>query len=248
MFRRDAFSVAGAQLALDFCCAPEDFAPGRMTFTQYVPQDGRRMFDDAPWALKICAFGGGAVFTGEPGLISALKARFEHAAPEWLFDSGDFSELENILCLHGAVPYRCHLFFLPGGETPALPLPEKVRVFEQDELEQFRGTVWGEEALAFDALAPDMLAVAACQGEEIIGMAGASADSDAMWQIGVSVLPEHRGRGIASGLTAALARETALRGKIPFYGTAMSHIASQNVALRAGFIPAWAEYTARAKK
>ena len=30
-------------------------------------------------------------------------------------------------------------------------------------------------------------------------------------------------------------------GKLPFYGTAMSHIASQRVALNAGFYPAWTE-------
>ena len=31
------------------------------------------------------------------------------------------------------------------------------------------------------------------------------------------------------------------RGKLPFYGTSMSHIASQRVALGAGFVPAWSE-------
>ena len=42
-------------------------------------------------------------------------------------------------------------------------------------------------------------------------------------------------------LTALLAREVERRGALPFYGTAMSHIASQKVALRAGFEPAWTE-------
>lgn len=31
------------------------------------------------------------------------------------------------------------------------------------------------------------------------------------------------------------------RGKVPFYGTVESHINSQNIAVNAGFFPAWAE-------
>ncbi len=31
------------------------------------------------------------------------------------------------------------------------------------------------------------------------------------------------------------------RGRLLYYGTSMGHIASQKVALGAGFVPAWAE-------
>ena len=49
-------------------------------------------------------------------------------------------------------------------------------------------------------------------------------------------------------LTALLAREVERRGALPFYGTSMSHIASQRVALRAGFVPAWTELYAEPVK
>ena len=60
-------------------------------------------------------------------------------------------------------------------------------------------------------------------------------------QIGVNVLPEHRGRGLAVRLTALLKDALLDRGVVPFYGTALSHTASLNVARRAGLRPAWAE-------
>ena len=72
-------------------------------------------------------------------------------------------------------------------------------------------------------------------------MAGASADSPQLWQLGVNVLPEMRGRGIGAALIARLKNAVIARGKLPYYGTAVSHIASQRVAVKAGFLPAWAE-------
>ena len=76
---------------------------------------------------------------------------------------------------------------------------------------------------------------------EILGMAGASADSDVMWQIGIDVMPESKGRNLGPFITILLKREILKRGKIPYYGTVESHIQSQKVAVKSGFVPYWAE-------
>jgi predicted GNAT family acetyltransferase len=91
-----------------------------------------------------------------------------------------------------------------------------------------------------------VLGVAALRKGEIVGMAGASADSPTMWQIGINVEPACRGEGLASLLVTLLKNEILKRGVLPFYGTALSHIASQRTALVAGFLPAWAELVAEA--
>jgi predicted GNAT family acetyltransferase len=70
-------------------------------------------------------------------------------------------------------------------------------------------------------------------------MAGASADGAQMWQIGVDVLPAFRNHGLAAYLVNTLTAAILHRGKIPYYGTAPSNIASQRVAHRAGYAPAW---------
>jgi len=62
-----------------------------------------------------------------------------------------------------------------------------------------------------------------------------------MWQIGIDVLPEYRGRSIGTNLVTILKDEILKRGKIPFYGTVESHFLSQNIAVSAGFFPVWAE-------
>ena len=92
--------------------------------------------------------------------------------------------------------------------------------------------------------APDRIGIAAVLNGEIIGMAGASEDSPLMRQIGINVLPDFRGKGIAEYLVTALKNMILDEGYLPFYGTSMSHLASQRVALSAGFRPAWTELTA----
>ena len=83
--------------------------------------------------------------------------------------------------------------------------------------------------------------MAAVREGEILGMAGASADSPDMWQIGINVDTNARGCGIGTILVTLLKNEILKRGKLPYYGTAFSHLASQRVALSSGFEPMWAE-------
>ncbi|WP_442871469.1 GNAT family N-acetyltransferase [Caproiciproducens sp.] len=91
----------------------------------------------------------------------------------------------------------------------------------------------------------DALAVAAYDRGKLIGLAGCSADCEAMWQIGVDVLPEYRRKGVASALTSRLAIEAIHRGKVPFYCAAWSNIRSVRNAIKSGFRPTWIEMTAK---
>ena len=82
---------------------------------------------------------------------------------------------------------------------------------------------------------------------ELVGLAGCSADTKLFWQIGIDVLPEWRGKGIASSLVKLLKNEVFKRGAIPFYGTSLSNLGSWNVALSSGFYPAWVEIATKEK-
>ena len=86
---------------------------------------------------------------------------------------------------------------------------------------------------------PDVLAVSAWSGERLVGMAGASDDCEMLWQVGVDVLPDWRERGLAAALVSQLSSAVLQRGKIPYYGTSSSNLASQRTAYRVGYFPAW---------
>ena len=86
-----------------------------------------------------------------------------------------------------------------------------------------------------------MIGAGAWKDGRFLGMAGASADSPTMWQIGINVDPAAKGLGIGPTLVAILKNEILDLGILPYYGTSVSHINSQRVAQKAGFIPAWTE-------
>ena len=77
----------------------------------------------------------------------------------------------------------------------------------------------------------------------LLAVSGATANSDLMWEMGVNSFAEGKRYGKAT--LAALTNEITRLGKVPFYGTALSHLASQNLALRAGLVPVFAELTTR---
>lgn len=162
---------------------------------------------------------------------------------DWFCEFSNLRILDNKLSDYKRKIDDTHIFFLPDADADAAAAEPDfpVRWFEREELKG-----WGEEtpfsnALCFSQYMPDMLAAAAMDGGKMIGLAGATADCETMWQVGVDVLPEYRNRGLAVKLTALLRQEILRRGKIPFYGTNESHSISRYVAVKAGFLPAWTE-------
>ena len=237
--------VLRRQLALDYCCSPEDVTDSRHHFSVLRPLEGQRRFkDDETCPLKVAAVNGKLLFAGRTDVITYCRDHYEKTPGEWFMEGSQIAELDEALRAFGCRVRAAHPFFIRTAPESVPELPFEVRWFEGEEILQFRGDGRFGNAYAFQTFAPDMLGAAALRGGKMIAMAGASADSPFLWQIGIDVLPEARGLGIAPWLTAQLANAVLERGRVPFYGTALSHIASQRTALRAGFLPAWAELIA----
>lgn len=167
---------------------------------------------------------------------------------EWA-SMGQFSNLiSEITSKYGYEIKDQHHFYLPTGcnwispdEMEEMKAKYTLKWYEKDDLEIFRGDSRFTAALSFVDSAPDMICLTAEKDGVILGMSGVSADSDIMWQIGIDVLKEARGQNLGPFLTILMKEEVLRRGKLPFYGTAESHIQSQKVGLKSGFFPAWYE-------
>ena len=121
-------------------------------------------------------------------------------------------------------------YFLPEPSKQPLPVPDhlQIRLLYEDELLQLYPDKRFPMALGYTRTEPkkDVIAAVGYLGSEIVGVAGASDDCETMWQVGIDVLPTFRGRGYARALVDTLTREIMRLGKVPFYCTAWSNIAS----------------------
>lgn len=136
-------------------------------------------------------------------------------------------------------------YFLPNVEkVERLSCGYELRVLGQEDFSCLYLPEWGN-ALCAERKERDVLGVGAYDGERLIGLAGCSADCEAMWQIGVDVLPEYRKKGIAAAMTSNLAVEILQRDKVPFYCCAWSNVRSARNAVKCGFSPAWVEMTVK---
>ena len=234
--------ILARQLALDYCLSPEEVTDQNNHFTVYEPREGRRLFQmDQELYLKICIVNGKILFSGRPDILQWCREQYEDSGAEWFFEPKNLRKMNARFLQDGYQIETAHPFYIGPEITPVDTAGWDLRWFEQEEILQFKDDPRFDEAYAFDPAAPDMLGVSAVEEGEYLGTAGASADSDTMWQIGIIVDEKRRKKGLGTLLTTVLKNEVLKRGKLPFYGHSMAHIASQRVGLGAGFIPSWWE-------
>lgn len=244
--KRKAFRLAYRQLALEFGCAPEAFMRPGLTLTRAAFRPGARGTIRKDPMMLMAGTGNSVVIAADDrlrGLVEELAGKVNGI--HRLFEYPALKAIDAKLNEYGRALWGTEHFFLPGGPLRELALPEEFqyRWFDADTVgefypnERFRMALGAEHNPA----RPDMIALAALDGGKIAGVAGASADTETMWQIGIDVVEEYRGHGLGAGLVSALSREIEKRGKLPFYGTAVGNLHSQAIAVRCGFVPAWVE-------
>lgn len=156
--------------------------------------------------------GNGVVITANEVLHPFLKEftgdteRFKH--PYWLF------ELPHLLCIERELnKYDYTLsstfhMFLPGKPHKArvMPCAFTLKWFDKTSVKTLYPNTDFPNALSEkeNPDRPDVLALAAYDGDEIAALAGASADTDALWQVGIDVKERYRGHGLGTTLVSLL--------------------------------------------
>ena len=245
MDNREILKIAMEQSARDLNCDANDFVKAENVYAVSVLRDDARRYLKLPFFCQMASYGNNVVASGDPAFLPEIKKYLDKFTWYHCFETPNLHVLDQLLAPHGHKVCFMAEYFLPDADAlRELPCAYLLKVLEPRDFAGLYLPQWSN-ALCEKRKHLDALAVGAYDGEKLIALAGASADCDTMWQIGIDVLPQYRRQGVASALTARLAIEVLKKGKVPFYCCAWSNIPSARNAVRAGFRPAWVEMTAR---
>ena len=247
MTNQDILQLVKTQIANELCCDVADFtgAENKVTVARWYP-GYRRYLKEKPLCHIVC-FGEAAVAAADERWHTWMTEFVKKHDGINCFDCKQLIAINDELRKHGA-----HLSFLTEYYLPDVLAARsrvtdlEVKILEEQELVALYSKSHFKMALGYSTAEKrrDVLAAVAYDGDEIMGIAAASNDTDIMYQVGIDVVPAYRNLGIAATLTGMLTDEILRRDKVPFYGTWWSNIASRKVALRSGYAPVWVEIEA----
>lgn len=245
MNNSDIFKIAMQQSAIDSNCDPDDFLlTENRIVTSKLHKDARKYLNET-FSCDMVSYGTNIVASVRSDLVEIVKAYLDKYTVEHCFETPNMHVLNDKLQEHKLRICFMAEYFLPDmNELKELPCEYETRVLTQRDFTELYMPEWSN-ALSEDRKQLDILGIGAYHNDRLIGLAACSADCDAMWQIGVDVLPEYRRKGIACSLTSKLAIEIVKHDKVPFYCAAWSNIKSARNAIKSGFRPAWVEMTAK---
>lgn len=232
MTMHEMLRLVQSQLASDMNCTPNDLNGEKdsFIFTEVKDNLGRRPFPRNEQHFEMLSMGKSIVVSASPKILDIVKPLLVGKGRDEAFSM--------------PFVYGHSLYYLPDlAQIKPLASPDgfAYEMVEQDEIPLLYRHEGFRNAVQYDANhpRPDILVTLVKKDGRIVGIAGASNDCAMMWQVGMDVLPEYRNHGLAAYLVNRLTLEILERGYVPYYGTASSNIASQRVAHRVGYFPAW---------
>lgn len=229
------------QLAIDYDCTVEEVRGSVGVFRPLKKNEKARKIGTESTLLKIAVYKQKLLVMAQEEILDWCRKNFAHRCGAWLSEPENLIAINNKLQEYGQKLADTHHHYLPAKNFPVMEKRFDLKWYEKEELEVFRGDGRFWEALLFDEDIPDMLAVCAMDGDTILGLASVTRNCDYLWEIGVNVTNEGKGKGVGSYVAAAMKEEMLKRGIVPTYSTVESHIKSQRVAFRAGFEPMFYE-------
>lgn len=248
MNNQDILRIAMEQSAIDFNCSTEDFTTEGCKVVSSELKAGRKSCYKKPLLCKMAYYGEGLVVSADQGIQDYMEA-FIHRHPGYrCFDTPQLIVMNREFEKYGNCV--CHIaeFFLPDRNKQVSLNPAiTIKMLYENEIPSLYHDKRFSMALSYegDEDKKDVIAAVGYLDGQIVGIAGASNDCDTMWQVGIDVLPGYRRQGIAATLTRRLTDEILSLGKVPYYVTAWSNLASKNNAIRCGYRSTWVEMAAK---
>jgi ribosomal protein S18 acetylase RimI-like enzyme len=241
--KQELMDIIKNQLAIEYNCSVNDFSSSNNIITVSRDNEERRHYINGTFFFQMVTFGDNVVITANECIHDWLKEYTKNKKGHWIFEHTNLVEIDKKLNEYNKKLRQTHHMFLSHKEILPKDFDFKLKWFENEEINQFYDTKMFPNAFCtkYNPKRPDVLAVAAYDEGKIIGMAGCSADTPLLWQIGIDVNENYRGKGIGTYLVTLIKNEIEKRGKIPFYGTSLSNLYSWSIALNSGFTPVWIE-------
>ena len=245
MNNNDILKIAMEQSAVDLGACASDFERSENVIVTSRVTGGARSYLSLPFSCQLVSYGNNIVASVTDDFRDIVQKYISSYPVEHCFETPNMHVLDAALSVRGQKICFMAEYFLPDlNLLRALDCPYDISLLYPSDLAQLYIPEWSN-ALCESRKHLDMIAVGAYDGTELVGLAGASADCETMWQIGIDVLPGYRRQGIASALTSRLAIEVLERGKVPFYCAAWCNIRSVRNAIKCGFRPARVELTSK---
>jgi len=251
--RKVTLQVIRKVLKADFSCEERCFDEEGVFIYQAREVEGRRRFPFSEKSLFIMTMGRGVVISCSSDRVEWVKENLCSLTRDQIFSAPVIALLEVLVNKQDQLMAGPDLKYACSADTfrPSKPSDEtEVRLVERADVRGFYKHEGFRHALAYrpDSPRPDVLATVAEYKGKTIGIAGASADCNEMWQVGVDVIPDHRRHGVGKTLVSELTKAIIRRGKVPYYSTTVSNIQSRALATGLGYWPSWVELYAREKR
>ena len=247
--REYAAEAVAAALAAEACCDPADFRSGCVRVFELTAERSEnpqaRRFPVLEHSLSVVSMGAGVVVGATAGWMDWVWELFgEVRDADEAFSLGVLSEATRrvadcSLQLNG--PYAYNVTSEQDWVYRSAPDGYVIEVGSEELLAGLEPADW-PNAVATRRMGQgrrEAVVTVALRGNEIAGVASATTDSDALWQIGIDVHSEHRGKRLGVALTSQVARLVLDEGRVPYYGSSINNIASRRTAQSAGFYPCW---------
>ena len=233
-------------LAADLACPESALLEEGVLVTPFEQRPGRRAYPRPTKPLTIATMGAGVVVSCHPERIDWLRRALGTRSRDEIFAVSTVAELAAHVGRDGQVLHGRAINSVCSPDTfrpPFEPAGVTIDLVEGADVVQLYRHPGFDNALSYrpDDPRPDVAAAVASDGSAILGIAGMSADSEILWQIGIDVIPSARGAGLGRALVGRLTELAFRLGKIPYYAVAVSNIRSNALAVGLGYWPAWSE-------
>lgn len=232
MTKSEMYGIVQNQLAIDLNCSVEDLNGEKDSFIFVEAKDnpGRRPFLRGEQYFEMLTMGKSIIVSATPKRLKYVKEQLAGKSRDEAYAMPFISDY--------AMNYLPDLDNLKHFSAPDGFLYETIEKNEIPKLRELNGFHYAIQQNP-DHPIQNNLIMFAIKNNVIVAIISASAWSSKMWAIGLDVLPEYRNNGLATYLVNALTIEILKRNIVPVYSATACNIASQKVAYRAGYMPAW---------